>query len=255
VIAQGYPVAGFVVGLLVGLTGVGGGSLMTPLLILLFGVHPVTAVGTDLLQASLTKIAGTSVFGMKKDLNWRIVGFLALGSMPASALTLLLLSRRIQGSADGHLISQGLGALVVLTALVILLRGVLTRLSAGLPALTLRAQAVATVIVGAILGVLVTLTSVGAGALGMVALTYLYPRLPTARLVAADIAHAVPLTMLAGIGHWLLGSVDLALLGALLVGSIPGVIVGSLLVTRLADRVLRLVLAAVMLLAGGKLVF
>ncbi|HET6182230.1 MAG TPA: sulfite exporter TauE/SafE family protein [Acetobacteraceae bacterium] len=254
-IAQGYPVAGFVVGLLVGLTGVGGGSLMTPLLILLFGVHPVTAVGTDLLQASLTKIAGTSVFGMKKDLNWRIVGFLALGSMPASALTLLLLSRRIQGSADGHLISQGLGALVVLTALVILLRGVLTRLSAGLPALTLRAQAVATVIVGAILGVLVTLTSVGAGALGMVALTYLYPRLPTARLVAADIAHAVPLTMLAGIGHWLLGSVDLALLGALLVGSIPGVIVGSLLVTRLADRVLRLVLAAVMLLAGGKLVF
>ncbi len=165
------------------------------------------------------------------------------------------MSRRIQGSADGHLISQGLGALVVLTALVILLRGVLTRLSAGLPALTLRAQAVATVIVGAILGVLVTLTSVGAGALGMVALTYLYPRLPTARLVAADIAHAVPLTMLAGIGHWLLGSVDLALLGALLVGSIPGVIVGSLLVTRLADRVLRLVLAAVMLLAGGKLVF
>jgi uncharacterized membrane protein YfcA len=254
-IQQGYPIGGFVIGLLVGLTGVGGGSLMTPMLILLFGVHPVAAVGTDLLQASLTKAAGTSVFGLNKQVDWRIVRLLALGSLPAAAVTLIGLSFGLQSPAAGHVISRSLGVLVVLTAITILLRGLLARfIGNGLDGVSERTRAVLTVVVGIVLGIAVTLTSVGAGALGMVALTYLYPRMPTSRLVAADIAHAVPLTMLAGLGHWWLGSVDMALLGALLLGSIPGVIVGSLLVSRISERVMRPVLAVVMLVAGGKLV-
>lgn len=254
-ISHGYPVAGFIVGLLVGLTGVGGGSLMTPMLILVFGIHPVSAVGTDLLQASLTKIAGTSVFGLNRQVEWRIVGWLLVGSMPAAALTLLALAHGMQGGSVSHVITRALGALVVLTAATILLRGVLSRLiGTGLDRIGDRRRAALTVATGVVLGVFVTLTSVGAGAMGMVALTYLYPRMPTSRLVAADIAHAVPLTMIAGLGHWWLGSVDFALLGALLLGSIPGVIVGSLLTSRVSERVLRPVLAAVMLLAGGKLV-
>lgn len=254
--AHGYPVAGFLVGLLVGLTGVGGGSLMTPLLVLVFGIHPISAVGTDLLQASLTKSVGTAVLGFSGRVEWRIVRRLAIGSLPASAVTLLGLSHGLHSPAAEHVISILLGVLVVLTAISALFRTLIARLlEPALSGLGDRSAGFITIAVGAALGVCVTLTSVGAGALGMVALTYLYPRLPTSRLVAADIAHAVPLTLLAGVGHWLLGSVDFGLLGALLVGSVPGVIIGSLLVTRVPDRVLRPVLASVMLLAGGKLLF
>jgi uncharacterized membrane protein YfcA len=254
VIAQGYPVAGFVVGLLVGLTGVGGGSLMTPLLILVFGVHPVSAVGTDLLQASLTKAVGTGVLGLARRVEWAVVGTLALGSMPMAGLTLWAAGSHLRNPGAQHVLSMALGAVVIITALTLLFRRRLMLLGRGeAERLSRRAAFLLTVAVGAVLGVCVTLTSVGAGALGMVALTFLYPRHATARLVAADIAHAVPLTMLAGLGHWLLGSVDLGLLGALLIGSVPGVLVGSFLVTRVPETVLRPVLAVLMLLAGSKL--
>jgi uncharacterized membrane protein YfcA len=242
------------VGLLVGLTGVGGGSLMTPLLILLFGVHPVTAVGSDLLQASVTKSVGSLVHGLSGTIEWRITALLACGSVPASVLTILLLSQRTEPAAS-ELISLLLGVLVILTALTVLFRGALLRLSAAQAHdATPRHAAPLTVAAGVTLGVLVTLTSVGAGALGVVALAFLYPRLPTARIVAADIAHAVPLTLIAGIGHWWLGTVDWMLIGNLLIGSIPGIVIGSVVATRVPEMVLRPILAAVLLLVGSRLV-
>jgi len=250
-----YPLAGLLVGILIGLTGVGGGSLMTPILILLFGIAPVSAVGTDLLQAAVTKTAGTAVLGMGRTIAWRIVGRLAAGSLPASALTLFFLAPRLHAPEATRIITVLLGAAVVLTAIALLFKKALLRVTGGAAErLSRRRAAALTVAAGALLGVLVTLTSVGAGALGVVMLAFLYPRLPTSHIVGADIAHAVPLTLLAGLGHWWLGDINWHLLGALLVGSIPGVVVGSLLVTRVPERVLRPVLAVVLLVAGGKLI-
>jgi hypothetical protein len=249
-----YPVAGLLVGLLVGLTGVGGGSLMTPLLILVFGVHPVTAVGTDLLQAAATKAAGTSVHGLSGTIEWRITNRLACGSVPAAALTILALSLTLRGGGAPHVISVLLGVAVIVTAVALLFRGPLLRVAmARSMAMPERVVARLTVAAGVVLGVMVTITSVGAGALGVVALAFLYPRLPTPRIVAADIAHAVPLTLLAGLGHWWLGTIDWPLLGSLLLGSLPGVVIGSLLATRVPDAVLRPVLAFVLVLVGGQL--
>jgi uncharacterized membrane protein YfcA len=250
-----YPLAGFLIGLLIGLTGVGGGSLMTPLLILVFGVTPVSAVGTDLLQAFVTKSVGTTVHGVGRTVAWPIVLRLAAGSLPASALTIVLMAQRLHSMGAMRVIPIVLGISVILTAIAVLFKGTLLRLTGPAAERLPRGWAAAlTVASGVVLGVLVTLTSVGAGALGVVMLTFLYPHLPTSRVVGADIAHAVPLTLLAGIGHWWLGSIDWSLLGALLVGSVPGVIVGSVLVARVPERVLRPVLALVLLAAGTKLI-
>jgi uncharacterized membrane protein YfcA len=245
-----YAASGLVVGLLVGLTGVGGGSLMTPILILLFGIHPVAAVGTDLLYASVTKTCGTAVHGFNRTIDWRVVGRLALGSVPMTALTLLALAElKISSSAAQGLVTKVLGVALFFTALSLIFRRTLMRLYANrvgeLPPATVRNL---TVLTGAVLGVLVSLSSVGAGAIGVTALVLLYPKMPTTRIVGSDIAHAVPLTFVAGVGHWLLGSVKFALLGSLLVGSIPGIIIGSLLAPRMPEAGLRTVLAIVLLL-------
>lgn len=249
-----YSLAGVVVGMIVGLTGVGGGSLMTPLLVLAFGFHPVTAVGTDLLYAAGTKTVGTAVHGWRGTVDWRVVRRLAAGSLPATIVTLILLQRAGVGKADtGHVVSVLLGATLVLSALATLLRGRITAWIARFPPLGERRVARVTTIVGVVLGVLVSLTSVGAGALGMTALLLLYPTLPVNRLVGSDIAHAVPLTLIAGIGHWMLGSVDLMLLASLLIGSVPGIIVGSLVAARVSDRALAPVLATVLAIVGVRL--
>jgi uncharacterized protein len=251
-----YVFSGFCVGALVGLTGVGGGSLMTPLLILLFGIHPVAAVGTDLLYAAITKTFGTAVHGYSRTVEWRVVRRLAAGSIPATALTLLALSHLdLGGPQAAQLISRSLGAALLATALTVPFRPALTayfdtRLRAPGP----RQTAILTVGAGAALGVLVSLSSVGAGAIGVTVLIILYPRLPTPNIIGSDIAHAVPLTLLAGIGHWLLGSVDLAILGSLLTGSIPGIVLGSWATVRVPERPLRLILAAVLFVVGGRLV-
>ena len=251
-----YSLSGFAVGILVGLTGVGGGSLMTPLLIVLFGIHPLTAVGTDLLQASITKGVGSIVHGANRTIDWSIVGRLASGSLPATAVTLLALRYLgTNGAVASHLISTALGAALLLTAVSIVFRPWIVRWYQdrfGIPAP--HNSLVATVITGVVTGVLVTLSSVGAGALGVTVLLLLYPNLPTSRIVGSDIAHAVPLTLAAGLGHWLLGSVDWILLSALLLGSLPGVVIGSLLATRVPDIVLRPVLASTLILAGARLV-
>jgi hypothetical protein len=250
-----YVVSGFAVGALVGMTGVGGGSLMTPLLIMLFGFHPATAVGTDLLFAASTKTAGTLVHGFNHNINWRVVARLAAGSVPATALTLLVLSRFPLDAPDARaVISTMLGVALLLTAVGLIFRGwLVARYGARLAGLAPARRNAITVMTGALLGVLVSISSVGAGALGVTALILLYPRQPTAQIVGSDIAHAVPLTLLAGFGHWLMGSVDLSLLGSLLVGSVPGVVFGSVCASRVPDRVLRPIFAAVLFVVGGRL--
>ena len=251
-----YSVAGLAVGLLVGMTGVGGGSLMTPLLILLFGIHPATAVGTDLLFASVTKSVGTATHGLSQTVDWRITGRLATGSIPATIATILVLSRFGAPTPDiEHLMSLVLGIALVLTAAATLFRARIAAYAARQSG-TLRPGQVAalTVATGIVLGIVVSLSSVGAGALGMTALIVLYRAVPIARLVGSDIAHAVPLTLIAGIGHWYLGVVDVPLLGSLLVGSLPGIILGSVLAARVPEFVLRPVLAGTLLFVGSRLI-
>lgn len=255
----GYSVAGFIVGAIVGLTGVGGGSLMTPLLVLMFGIHPAKAVGTDLLYAAITKAGGTWVHANKGTVDWRITGLLAAGSMPATAITLLAVHFYAPGGFGNSvkLISFVLGIALLLTALSLIFRSKLMAWAASrnnAKPRTQKATDTLTVITGVILGVLVSLSSVGAGALGVTALLFLYPKLPTVKIVGSDIAHAVPLTLVAGIGHWFMGSVDFELLGALLVGSLPGIYLGSHLAVRIPEKVLRPSLAAILLFTGSKLI-
>jgi uncharacterized membrane protein YfcA len=250
-----YSLAGFLVGALVGMTGVGGGSLMTPILVLLFNFHPATAVGTDLLYASVTKSVGTAVHGKRQTVDWHIVGGLALGSVPAAIATLFVMSRL--GTANGNgatILNLLLGGALFLTAFAIFFRPWILKSAgphfSGLPEARISHW---TVLLGAVLGVLVSVTSVGAGALGTTALLLLYPRLPGSRIAGSDIAHAVPLTLIAGIGHWVMGSVDFGLMLALLAGSIPGIIVGSLFGSRASDAWLRPVLAVTLLVVSVKL--
>ena len=250
-----YVLSGFCVGLLVGLTGVGGGSLMTPLLVLIFGVHPATAVGTDLLFAASTKTVGTLVHGFARNIDWRIVGLLMAGSVPATAATLVLLSTfDLTGGTAHHLITLSLGVVLLVTSAFLLGAGkVRARYADRVSQLDNGIVAVLTVVLGTVMGVLVTMTSVGAGAIGVTVLFFLYPRMPASRIVGSDIAHAVPLTLVAGAGHWYLGSVDWALLGPLLMGSLPGIVVGSKLVGRIPDGAVRTALALVLIAVAVKL--
>ena len=252
-----YALSGFIVGALVGLTGVGGGSLMTPLLVLLFGVAPATAVGTDLLYAAVTKSGGVLVHGLNRTIDWRIVRRLAAGSIPATAATLFALSRfGVQGHAPHGMISNLLGVALVLTAIAIIFRKVmLERLAPHMEALSEVQRIALTVLLGLFLGVFVSISSVGAGAIGVTMLLILYPRAEMVRIVGADIAHAVPLTLIAGLGHWYLGSVDLAMLGSLLVGSLPGIVIASQLASRAPDSVLRPIMATTLAIVGLRLAF
>ncbi len=251
-----YTLSGFAVGAIVGLTGVGGGSLMTPLLVLLFGVHPATAVGTDLLYAAITKSGGTVVHGRKGHIDWQIVRRLAAGSIPAAAITILILSQLPNRSAEvTHLISVSLGIALLLTACAIVFRKrIIAYALHREDSFVQRHLGPVTVAVGALLGVLVSISSVGAGALGVAALFFLYPQLPAVRIVGSDVVHAVPLTLVAGLGHWWLGSVDWSLLGSLLLGSLPGIWVGSHISAKVPDRILRPILASMLVLVGAKLI-
>jgi uncharacterized membrane protein YfcA len=241
-----YSLSGFIVGLLVGLTGVGGGSLMTPLLVILFGIPATTAVGTDLLYACITKSVGTAVHGFSGTVDWPIVGKLAAGSVPATVLTLLILSRH-QGQLDrsSNTITSVLGVALICTAISIVFRKWILDTFASVAG-KLNSS-------GIVLGILVSLSSVGAGAIGVTFLLILYPKMPAGKLVGSDIAHAVPLTLIAGIGHWFLGSIDGLLLLSLLVGSVPGIIVGSYISSRVPDKLLRPVLAGTLAAVGAKL--
>ena len=251
-----YPLSGLIVGLIVGLTGVGGGSLMTPLLVLFFGIQPAVAVGTDLLYAAITKASGSFVHARQGHVDWKTVGLLALGSVPASLLTTLGLHQLNADTAHMTAVIKGtLGVALILTAVAILFRHRITRFSRESGWVKTHQIAPATVIVGIVLGVLVTLSSVGAGALGVAALFFLYPKASPVRIVGTDIAHAVPLTLVAGLGHAGLGTVDYGLLVSLLIGSLPGIWIGSHLSSRVSERWLRSALAGILVLVGGRLVF
>jgi hypothetical protein len=250
-----YVVSGFGVGVLVGMTGVGGGSLMTPLLILLFGIHPSTAVGTDLLYAAATKTGGSVAHGWARSIHWPAVIRLASGSIPASIVTLVVLWQLdLSGESSRSLVNLVLCFALFLTATSLIFRQSIVRQFHGrFGQLDPVTAGRATVLVGAALGMLVSISSVGAGAVGVTALLLLYPRLPIARIVGTDIAHAVPLTLVAGIGHWATGAIDWRLLGTLLMGSLPGILIGSYCAHRVPETALRLVLAATLILVAGNL--
>jgi uncharacterized membrane protein YfcA len=250
-----YVASGFGVGLLVGMTGVGGGSLMTPLLILLFGIHPATAVGTDLLYAATTKTVGSLAHSWKRSIHWLAVIRLASGSIPASIVTLVVIWwLGLNGESSRSLVNLVLCFALFLTAASLIFRKAIMQRHPWRPEqVNPTTTARATVLVGAVLGVLVSISSVGAGAVGVTALLLLYPQLPMPRIVASDIAHAVPLTLVAGIGHWATGEIDWGLMGVLLVGSLPGIILGSYLAHRVPEPALRVVLAVTLIVVAGNL--
>ncbi len=252
-----YVASGFAVGMLVGLTGVGGGSLMTPLLTLLFGINPTVAVGTDLAFASITKSAGTIAHRVRNTVHWDIVKRLCLGALPAAVLATLAL--KYFGALDKHLgqiIRYAIAFSVLLTVISIIVRGRMQAWMNSHPDRQLhgRRQVAATIIAGAAIGTLVTISSIGAGAVGATILVLLYPNLKPAEIAGTDIAYAVPLTAIAAFGHWWLGSINWELLGMLLIGSLPGITIGSLAARAVPERFLRGLLATTLTGVAAKLV-
>jgi uncharacterized membrane protein YfcA len=252
-----YIVSGFAVGLLVGLTGVGGGSLMTPLLTLLFGINPTVAVGTDLAFASITKSAGTLAHRIRNTVHWEIVKRLCIGALPAALLTTLAL--KYFGALEQHItqiIRYTIAFSVLLTAIAIIFRGRMQAWITAHPERQLhgKKQVIATVFAGAAIGTLVTVSSIGAGAVGATVLVMLYPHLKPAEIAGTDIAYAVPLTAIAAIGHWWLGSINWELLGMLLIGSVPGITIGSLAARAVPEKFLRGLLATTLTGVAAKLV-
>jgi uncharacterized membrane protein YfcA len=252
-----YVVSGFAVGLLVGLTGVGGGSLMTPLLTLLFGINPTVAVGTDLAFASITKSAGTLAHRIRNTVHWDVVLRLCLGALPAAVVATLGL--KYFGALDKHIgqiIRYAIAFSVLLTVIAIIFRGRMVAWMNAHPDRQLhgRKQAIATIIAGAVIGILVTISSIGAGAIGATILVLLYPNLKPAEVAGTDIAYAVPLTAIAALGHWWLGSINWALLFTLLIGSVPGITLGSLVARSVPEKFLRGLLATTLTGVAAKLV-
>ena len=252
----GFIFSGFLVGLLVGLTGVGGGSLMTPILVLFFHIKPALAVGTDLLYASVTKSVGIFAHGKLGNIDWKIVKRLMLGSIPASIFTTYYL-RQIDAASTGavDIIKFYLGIALLLTSIAVIFRPFLIEKSKIELFKSDTSIALVTIFLGLVLGGLVTLTSVGAGALGVTALLLIYPKIGITKIVGTDIAHAVPLTLVAGLGHASLGTVDYSLLSVLLIGSIPGIYIGSHLSSKVSEQSVRYVLALILIYVGQKLIF
>ncbi|EAR62441.1 sulfite exporter TauE/SafE family protein [Neptuniibacter caesariensis] len=254
-----YSFAGLVVGFIVGLTGIGGGALMTPILIVVFGIPPVVAVSTDLLYAAITKCGGMISYARKKLVEWRVVLFMLLGSIPGSLLTI----RYLQG-LDGleqieHLMNLTLGVSLVLTSIAVFLRNKIRNQAMKWQHTSAASHArkwrpVVTVLMGMILGALVTLSSVGAGALGTALLILLYPRMSMPTIVGTDLVHAVVLTSIAGAGHYQMGSVDMDLLIYLIIGSLPGVFLGSHIGTRISPKVMQPIMGSILFAIGLRFV-
>ncbi|MFA6069292.1 membrane protein [Janthinobacterium lividum] len=253
-----YIVSGFAVGLLVGMTGVGGGSLMTPLLTLLFGVPPSVAVGTDLAFASITKSAGTLTHRLRGTIRWDIVKRLCIGALPAAVVsTLALKSFGTLSPEIGQIIRYSIAASVLLTVVALIFKGRMLAWINAHPEKQLQGNklAAATIIAGAVLGVLVTISSIGAGAIGATLLVMLYPRMTSAEVAGTDIAYAVPLTAIAALGHWWLGSIHWELLASLLVGSLPGITLGSWVARSVPEKFLRVLLAMTLTGVAIKLIY
>jgi uncharacterized membrane protein YfcA len=253
-----YIVSGFAVGLLVGMTGVGGGSLMTPLLTLLFGVPPSVAVGTDLAFASITKTAGTFTHRLRGTVRWDIVKLLCMGALPAAVLATIGLKRFGALDAEiGQLIRYSIAGSVLLTVVALLFKGKMLAWINAKPSRQLQGRplAIVTVVSGAVLGILVTVSSIGAGAIGATLLVMLYPKMSPAEVAGTDIAYAVPLTAIAAFGHWWLGSINWTLLAMLLIGSVPGITIGSWAARAVPERFLRALLAMTLTGVAAKLIY
>ncbi|MYM24052.1 TSUP family transporter [Duganella sp. FT135W] len=253
-----FVASGFAVGLLVGMTGVGGGSLMTPLLTLLFGVTPAVAVGTDLAFASLTKGVGTFTHRLRGTVHWDIVRRLCLGALPAALLASIGLKYFGTLSKEmGQIIRYTIAGSVFLTVIALLFKRKMLAWITAHPERQLQGRALhnATIFTGAVLGVLVTISSIGAGAIGATVLVMLYPRLTAAEVAGTDIAYAVPLTAIAAVGHWWLGSINWTLLLTLLVGSVPGITLGAYAARAVPERLLRGILAVTLVAVAVKLVY
>ncbi|MEW9854463.1 sulfite exporter TauE/SafE family protein [Novosphingobium sp. M1R2S20] len=253
-----YSLAGALVGFLVGMTGVGGGSLMAPILVLGFGFAPALAIGTDLWFATLTKSVGGIVHRRFGSPDWRVIARLALGSVPAAIVTVIYLGSEHGGELDAGLLMKLLGLMLVLTAVIVPMKHIIhspvTRLRVLLGPRIGALQVALTVIAGVVVGCLVTLTSIGAGALVALILMLIYPlRLNAKSVVGTDIVHAIPLALIAAVGHSWLGNVDWSLLGMLLIGSIPGVIAGSLAAGRVSETLVRITLAGMLGFSGLKM--
>lgn len=255
----GFSVAGLVVGIAVGATGVGGGSLMTPILIMFYGINPALAVGTDLLFASASKSFGVLLHGRNGSLDWRIVRWMALGSVPATLLTLLFLHSYPKGAQLDSLIKLTLAIAIILTATFALLQDQLMRLIKGknnvLTELSESKQFQLTVLSGILIGTLVTISSVGAGVIGMMLLLLIYPKHAPIKLVGSDLAHAVIITAIAGAGHASLGTVDYSLLGYLLLGALPGIWIGSKVGFKLSEKLLKRLIAGLLIFIGGTMLW
>lgn len=252
-----YIISGFAVGTLVGLTGVGGGSLMTPLLTLIFGVSPTVAVGTDLAFASITKAAGTFTHRLRGSVEWHVVRLLCYGAVPAAIIATLGLKYFGGLSKEiGQIIRYSIACSVLLTVVALLFKSKMLAWLNAHPEKQLQGNklAAATIFAGLVLGVLVTISSIGAGAIGATLLVMLYPRMPSAHIAGTDIAYAVPLTAIAAIGHWWLGSIHWELLGSLLIGSLPGITLGSMAAKAVPEKFLRGLLATTLTLVAAKLV-
>ncbi len=248
----GFAIAGLLVGTAVGATGVGGGSLMTPVLILFYGISPALAVGTDLLYAAISKTFGVVLYRQKKAVDWPIVGWQALGSVPASLMTLYVLEQVGPSPALDHVIKLVLSIAIIVTAAFTLvqetlLRRLRPRAAKSLPPLPLK---ILTILAGVLIGTVVTISSVGAGVIGMMLLILLYPTREPIKLVGSDLAHAVLITAIAGAGHARLGTVDYSMLGFLLLGALPGIWVGSRIGFRLDPAMLKRIIAILLLVVG-----
>lgn len=248
-----YIMAGAAVGLAVGITGVGGGSLMTPLLIL-FGFPYNVAIGTDLLYAAITKAGGVAAHHKKRNIRWSVVKRMLAGSLPAAIVTALLLKTVFTNAGEyEHLLTSSLGVMLILTSVVLLFKSKIKPIEAPKSKQASLRTHLLTVVMGIFLGVFVTLSSVGAGAIGTAILLILYPTLKAQHIVGTDIAHAVPLTLIAGLGHlFFLGNVDFVLLGCLLIGSLPAVSLGTRIGAKMPSHVLQPILAIILMVLGVK---
>ncbi|OTG80778.1 hypothetical protein B9T31_15870 [Acinetobacter sp. ANC 4558] len=260
-----FILAGILVGFCVGVTGVGGGSLMTPILITLFRIEPHIAIGTDLLYAAISKFCGSLVHAKKMNIVWPIVLWLSVGSIPASFATHWVLDHYLSQSTHYKMVlTIVLGFMLTLTGISIMFRGYIeqffekfrknkeTEITQNIQEIREQAKnkRVYIIVMGIILGVFVTLSSVGAGAFGIMALILMFPNLPMIRIIGSDVVHAVLLTFVAGLGHMSSGNVDFELLGWLLFGSIPAIIVGTLISSRLPERYIRKILGVTLFALG-----
>ena len=248
-------VSGFGVGAIVGLTGVGGGSLMTPLLLSVFKLNPAVAIGTDLWFAAVTKTAGSVSHHQAGHVRWRITALLLAGSIPASVGTIALMHFTGVTKGWASALTLTLGVALLLTAVTVAYKRVWQRVGLRLERwIPEHRKPLLTVLCGVLLGVLVSLSSIGAGAIGATLILLLYPRLKSHEIVGTDIAHAVPLTLVAGIGHATLGHIDWNLLGALLIGSIPGIWIGAQLTRKMPEKLVRTLLCVALVSAGLKVI-